>query len=738
MNAITQTYKECIFYGDHYFSIQDYYGAAKYYQKAWNIDSSDLSLAIKLARSYQNYQDYDKAAHIYEKIYKQDRGKNYPDAVFEYAMMLKQTGEYAQAKKMFKRSVRYFRNNKQGYIYQKIMQEQIACDSAMKFMADTLKINVKHAEEPLNTFDAEWAPWIVDPKTWWITSLSATGYTDDGIVKDKNYVARIFPIEKQENSFIRLKAMEITGQPDVHEANAVVSPLKDRIYFSVCDSTGKCRIWMADYRNGQINNPRLLPSSINRTENSATQPFPVLYNGMEVIFFAADYSEGNGKYDIWYCFRTSDGFSSVYHTGDKINSIGNEITPSYDPSKKILYFSSDWHYGLGGFDIFYSQGDIESGFEPPHNIMPPVNSPANDMYYRNFDTMVVWVSNRKGSLSKKGETCCNDVYYFKIDAPKPEQNKEVEAIQKYLPLKLYFHNDEPNPRSRDTITQTDYLTTCRDYYNLKQLYLEKGTEGMDEDEKEQTAIELENFFENYVKNNCDKLERIAGLIYKTLSEGNSIELTVKGFASPLAKSDYNVNLTMRRIHSLINYLEKYHGGVLKPYMYGNASNGARLIIKKIPFGEFKSQKDVSDDEKNVKESIYSIKAALERRIEILSVDELQEENDNAIDKIEIEKDTSENNAFWHIPDTIWVNNYNDTIQIPVYNPANFKINIKKLAPVTDIGMIKWSCHCRYVPPRSTLLYELILSLPQNQTYVPLVIEMEDGLSKKIIIAKKPS
>jgi hypothetical protein len=112
------------------------------------------------------------------------------------------------------------------------------------------------------------------------------------------------------------------------------------------------------------------------------------------------------------------------------------------------------------------------------------------------------------------------------------------------------------------------------------------------------------------------------LLLKELEKGQKIRVTVKGYASPLAKTEYNVNLTLRRIASLINYLKEYDNGVFLPYINQKAENGGSLSFVKIPFGEYKADINVSDNFHDQRNSVYSRKAALERKIEIISVSQV--------------------------------------------------------------------------------------------------------------------
>ena len=116
-----------------------------------------------------------------------------------------------------------------------------------------------------------------------------------------------------------------------------------------------------------------------------------------------------------------------------------------------------------------------------------------------------------------------------------------------------------------------------------------------------------------------QLNDFIALLHQALDEGQKVELVVRGFASPLAKSDYNRNLSLRRIQSMINYLARVESGALKPYLDGSAANGGRLTVVKAPFGEDRSAAGVSDVLEDLQNSVYSVAAASERRIEIEQV-----------------------------------------------------------------------------------------------------------------------
>ena len=70
--------------------------------------------------------------------------------------------------------------------------------------------------------------------------------------------------------------------------------------------------------------------------------------------------------------------------------------------------------------------------------------------------------------------------------------------------------------------------------------------------------------------------------------------------------------------SFENYLRSYENGLLQPYMNGEKSNSLHIIPD--PVGsEDAIRKQVSDNLKDKRNSIYSVEASAERRIEIRRV-----------------------------------------------------------------------------------------------------------------------
>jgi hypothetical protein len=331
-----------------------------------------------------------------------------------------------------------------------------------------------------------------------------------------------------------------------------------------------------------------------------------------------------GGTDIWFSFFGDDVFSEPVNLGSIINTPGNEITPFYHTQKQTLYFSSDWHAGFGGFDIFKSKGAL-SAWEQPFNMGYPINSPANDMYFtiNDVDNDGFFTSNRIGSYYTADETCCNDIYEYRWlkDMIKIQRDtfliKDIvsisESINDILPLTLYFHNDEPNPKSMATTTDKDYKTTLEEYISMMDVYKTEYSSGLTGEEKEKAIADIDTFFLKTVGNGFVHLEQLTQWLLEDLKQGNNVHITIIGFASPLHSDDYNVRLSSRRISSLKNYIQNQH--IFDTYL-DTMVPGNKLYFIEDPRGKRFASEYVSDNPNDIRNSVYSIAAGMERRIQI--------------------------------------------------------------------------------------------------------------------------
>jgi len=381
---------------------------------------------------------------------------------------------------------------------------------------------------------------------------------------------------------------------------ANISFLKgERVFFTTCNNEMlDCEIVYLEQNTKQVFYE--IPA-LSSDQFFNTQAFFSKQNSQKVLYFVSDRKGGFGGLDIWLSIIDNNGnFGVPINAGDKINSPDDEITPFYNKFGGMIYFSSNKNAGFGGFDIYKAEGSLNL-WSKPENV-EELNTTQDDLYLTFYDEKSgYFASNRKGAKFENTEYCCNDIFSFQYPTAPLDTIKTSSEIHDYLPLDLYFHNDEPDSRTMNLTTKKTYKEAYISYFMMKANY-----------EKENSN--LNNFFEEILQQNFNTLNKVLDMLILDLLKGNKMELQIRGYASPLHNPQYNKNLSQRRISSIINYLTQFKNGVFKKYIFSR-----KLIITELSFGESNSSKKVSDNANDRRESVYSINAMLERKIEIVDV-----------------------------------------------------------------------------------------------------------------------
>jgi len=617
--AFAQNTEQILEVGHEYYKKGDYLGANKVYKRAMDVDSSDANVLYHYSKSLMDLMNMKLASRYLYKASLIDRGENYPDIYYLLAESYRNSGEYKKARRYYSKAILPYRSDRNSYMYKKISQSKKANQWSMK-QKQNQEVSLNPFDPQFNTDASEFGARIIEGHLYF-SSLRADSIKEDGTVEDQHYFNRIYYANLNE----RGEAVEISSTlnfKDRHLANLTLSLDGSSAYFSVCDTNYQCEIWKAKLVNNQLKDPVALNKNINFPSYNNTQAEVLEFKGKEYLIFCSDRPKGFGGLDLWISEKKKFGYDEPINLGSNINSPGNEITPYYQEG--WIYFSSDWHNGFGGYDIFKTSGWI-SDFKEAENLGKPYNSTADDYYFSRSGDQAILTSNRSNDHSVN--YCCNDLYFSSYSEPSLlDEMQELEkdtivpdiiTLNKYLPLDLFFHNDIPDPNSKDSTTNENYLHLAADYMGMKEEYLSKISERTQYVKDEEIELELESFFEDELANGIADLEFFTPLLLRSLQDGNQIELSIKGFASSVSAADYNLYLTLRRIESLVNYFKEYSNGAILPYLNGSAENGGSLKIKKVPFGEFAFSDQSLEEDKIM--AVYSPQAAMQRKIELIAV-----------------------------------------------------------------------------------------------------------------------
>ena len=440
---------------------------------------------------------------------------------------------------------------------------------------------IKTLEETINTFGAELNFVQINDSVAFYTSLN----------DDNGYQSSIYFTKSNNGKWLSGKYSRYNS--DSFNTGDISFSNNNKIVFSICDSENSCDLVIL--KNDKFSKIE----SINRRGNKNVQSHLANHKNQEVLYFVSDREGGFGGMDIWLSMIDKNGnFGVPINAGASINTSSDEITPFFNPFEKKLYFSSNRKGGYGGFDVYKSNGKLNLWLNTSN--VQHFNSKDDEMYLSFYTRdRGYFSSNRKGAKYQTTEFCCNDIFSFEsinLDTISPLTN-----WLDFTPISLYFHNDEPDCCTTEDTTQMTYKDAYILYFKLV-------------DEYENQNDSLSDFFDQSLRANYNKFLAVLAKVKNDLEKGSKIELQIRGYASPLHNFEYNINLSKRRIKSVINFIYVYQNSVLSKYL-----RSGDLLVTELPLGESRVSEKTSDDPKDKKNSIYSLGAMLERKIEIVNI-----------------------------------------------------------------------------------------------------------------------
>lgn len=211
-------------------------------------------------------------------------------------------------------------------------------------------------------------------------------------------------VAPMENGFVAApRRVVIDGAPDVKSGSATLFPGGNALLFVQCyrdDGIGDCDMLRGRLaENGaRITDLRLLETPLNDVE---WDHHPTLSSNGDLLVFASERFGGHGGSDLWITARTADGWSEPKNLDAAVNTTGNEIAPQLSADGSELYFASDAHPGMGGFDLYRSRR-VGEGWGPPEILPRPFNSDADDIFFSGALTAdTSWLaSNREGGAGR--------------------------------------------------------------------------------------------------------------------------------------------------------------------------------------------------------------------------------------------------------------------------------------------------------------------------------------------------
>ena len=382
-----------------------------------------------LGKSYFYLKKDLESVNWYERAVMHNYG---PEALNNLAYGYKSTGQYQKAIATFENLLQEVGNRPE------VTREISICREAVRWINLTQEEYIVNRSY-VNSAQAEYAPAIYDNDFVVFTSDRGMSTGTDRYQWTGNKFSDLYIMSRDGSQVQQFEGSFNTGD---NEGTACFSSDFNEAYFTRCYTEGQgdayCKL-MVSYREGDFwTSPEVLPF----VKEGFNYGQPTLIESDSVLIFSTKIDNSVPDYDLFYTVRLPNGaWDEPFRMPDIINTKGNEMFPTGDGD--TLYFSSDYHPGLGGLDIFKTYLDDERKWTRPERLPVPINSPSDDFSYV-VDKNASMGRNTllKGFFSSSREGIGDDdIYVFeKVKIEKPvEEVVEEPVVEEPTPRNISYY-----------------------------------------------------------------------------------------------------------------------------------------------------------------------------------------------------------------------------------------------------------------------------------------------------------
>ncbi len=502
-------------------------------------------------------------------------------------------------------------NPSQSQRFREVERKRESCIFAVEAMKNPVDFEPERLPDEVNSmFDEYWPCLTVDGQKLVITRrVKFSGQ----MPQEDFYIS-----EFDSAGWSKAEALTELNTPFNEGAHSISADGKI-LFFTACNQRngfGSCDIYYSFKENGKWSRPVNAGKTLNTSHWEAQ---PSIASDGRTIYFTSNRRGGKGKKDIWMARLKGRGKNGLLewdepvNLGGRINTPGNETSPFIHASKKTFYFASDYHTGMGNFDLFLAEISHDTVFSRPQNLGYPVNT------FNDEQGIFVNTSGNTAYYSSKREKGSGlDIFSFQLDesirpAPATYVHAQIsnamtnEPVQALIEL-VNLSSNENNIRKELTDKEGDVLLCLPAGSNYAFSVSKKGFLFYSD------AFNLSNLHEFYNPYNL-KIELMPirvgakmdlyNIYFETdsfrilpqsepelmqlvrfLENNPDLEVEIQGHTDNTGNETNNLKLSNRRAKSVVDFLIK-HGisrnrlnsrgyGESEPVASNNTKKGRRL------------------------------------------------------------------------------------------------------------------------------------------------------------------
>ncbi len=396
----------------YYFDIKDYKKAYELYDKLYTQVPKNFEYKFRLGYCSLFYPEKKaRAIEIFEDIKRTDKS---PDAdyylakayhinyKFDQAIVSYEAFIVAKGDKLKPEDKLFVEDAKLGVMN---------CNNGKELIAKKIVADIKNIGGPINTNETEGVPVISADESimiyTYIGQKSTGGLLNDMLKPDKvdgAYRLDIFMANRSTDSTWNEPKGISSLNTNANDAAVALSPDGQVLFTFVSDVKNPGDLYSSNLAGSDWSKPEKLNPNINSEfwEGSCS-----ITSDGRYLYFASERPGGLGGRDLYVSEKVNGDWGPAQNLGPMINTQYDEDAPFIHPDGITLFFSSQGHKSIGGYDIMYSIKK-ENNWIEPLSMGIPLNTTEDDRYYViNAKGDVGYFSSNRGGTGGKGE---QDIY----------------------------------------------------------------------------------------------------------------------------------------------------------------------------------------------------------------------------------------------------------------------------------------------------------------------------------------
>ncbi len=301
------------------------------------------------------------------------------------------------------------------------------CKYAKSMMAKPVQVTITNLGKEINSRYEEYAPSVTaDGNKLYFTSRRSS--TTGGKVDEKGdykFYEDIFFSQKDANGKW-MEAEKVEGKVNSESHDGILSIMPDGSGMYVYKNDGKVSgdifFSLKDINTGEFGEATPLVYPIN-TKNRFESSTSITEDG-RFLYFVSERDKGLGRGDIYVSEKVNGTWSEPKNMGNVINTPGDEKFVFIHPNGQIIFFASNGHLSLGGYDIFKSEF-VNGSWTPPMNLGYPINTVNEE------STLSITRDNKTMFLAAEFENSLGERDIYSVDISNYAMIGNTEVVNNY-------------------------------------------------------------------------------------------------------------------------------------------------------------------------------------------------------------------------------------------------------------------------------------------------------------------